>query len=141
MLGTHLERCGDDEGAVEAFREAVALHRSLALETPAALLSALVPAVDDLGRALARTGEHATAIEEFDETVKEFEESGPSAARCLAVERSAFLLPWSSRDHRGLRAGRPRRAPPQGPEETRARLPEQREEMGHRIVRALGGDV
>ncbi|MGW0643561.1 hypothetical protein [Streptomyces badius] len=97
--------------------------------------------MDDLGRALARTGEHATAIEEFDETVKEFEESGPSAARCLAVERSAFLLPWSSRDHRGLRAGRPRRAPPQGPEETRARLPEQREEMGHRIVRALGGDV
>ncbi|CAM5429560.1 hypothetical protein [Streptomyces badius] len=36
VLGTHLERCGDDEGAVEAFREAVALHRSLALETPAA---------------------------------------------------------------------------------------------------------
>ncbi|MFC8660381.1 tetratricopeptide repeat protein [Streptomyces parvus] len=103
VLGTLLERSGDDEGAVEAFREAVALHRSLALETPggspdAPLVSALVSALDDLGRALARTGEHGAAIEEFDETVKEFTEAGPSAARRLAVERSAFLLrcpgPW-----------------------------------------------
>ncbi|WP_432005904.1 tetratricopeptide repeat protein [Streptomyces parvus] len=103
VLGTHLERNGDADGAVEAFWEAVALHRSLALETPggspdAPLVSALVSALDDLAGALLRTGRHAEAIEEFDETVKEFAEADPSAARRLAVERSAFLLrcpePW-----------------------------------------------
>ncbi|MFJ3577684.1 tetratricopeptide repeat protein [Streptomyces rubiginosohelvolus] len=102
-LGAHLERNGDAEGAVEAFREAVALHRSLALETPgsppgAPPASALVSALDDLARALARTGEHAAAIEEFDESVEEFTQAGPAVARRLAVERSAFLLhcpePW-----------------------------------------------
>ncbi|MEU5372885.1 tetratricopeptide repeat protein [Streptomyces sp. NPDC005951] len=102
-LGTHLERNGDAEEAVEAFWEAVALHRSLALETPgstpdAPLVSALVSALDDLARALLCTGEHAAAIEEFDESVKEFAEAGPATARRLAVERSAFLLrcpaPW-----------------------------------------------
>ncbi|MGW1291595.1 tetratricopeptide repeat protein [Streptomyces sp. NPDC002533] len=103
VLGTHLERTGDDEGAVEAFWEALALHRSLALETPggtpdAPRVSALVSALDDLARALARTGEHASAIEEFDESVKEFAGADPATARRLAVERSAFLLrcpaPW-----------------------------------------------
>ncbi|OCC08347.1 tetratricopeptide repeat protein [Streptomyces sp. PTY087I2] len=100
VLGTHLEGSGDDEGAVEAFWEALALHRSLALETPggAPPVSALVAALDDLARALARTGEHAAAIEEFDESVKEFAEADPAVARRLAVERSAFLLrcpdPW-----------------------------------------------
>ncbi|MCT6776725.1 tetratricopeptide repeat protein [Streptomyces sp. CS7] len=104
-LGAHLERNGDAEGAVEAFREAVALHRSLALETPGSTpgappppVSALVAALDDLARALARTGEHAAAIEEFDESVKEFAPADPATARRLAVERSAFLLrcpdPW-----------------------------------------------
>ncbi|XUZ28552.1 tetratricopeptide repeat protein [Streptomyces sp. RMIT01] len=102
-LGTHLERSGDDEGAVEAFREAVVLHRSLALETPgsapdAPRVSALVAALDDLARVLARTGEHASAIGEFDESVRDLAEAGPAVARRLAVERSAFLLrcpaPW-----------------------------------------------
>ncbi|WP_405549671.1 tetratricopeptide repeat protein [Streptomyces globisporus] len=103
MLGAYVERNGDADGAVEAFWEAVALHRSLALETPrsgpdAPPVSALVSALDDLARALLRTGEHAAAIEEFDESVKEFTEAGPATARRLAVERSAFLLrcpdPW-----------------------------------------------
>lgn len=98
MLGTYVELNGDAEGAVEAFREAVALHRSLALEAPGAPDAALVSALDDLTRALARTGEHAAAIEEFDETVKEFAGAGPATARRLSVERSAFLLrcpaPW-----------------------------------------------
>ncbi|MGW3303405.1 tetratricopeptide repeat protein [Streptomyces rubiginosohelvolus] len=103
VLGTHLERNGDAEGAVEAFWEAVALHRSLALETPGSTpdappVSALVSALDDLARALLRTGEHAAAIEEFDESVKEFAQADPATARRLAVERSAFLLrcpaPW-----------------------------------------------
>ncbi|MEU0758485.1 tetratricopeptide repeat protein [Streptomyces microflavus] len=94
-LGTHLERSGDAEGAVEAFWEAVALHRSLALESPG---TSLVSALDDLTRALALTGEHAAAIEEYDETVKEFAPADPATARRLGVERSAFLLrcpaPW-----------------------------------------------
>ncbi|MFJ6511416.1 tetratricopeptide repeat protein [Streptomyces sp. NPDC091406] len=98
LLGTHLERSGDAEGAVEAFWEAVALHRSLALETPGSPDAPLVSALDDLSRALAGTGEHAAAIEEFDETVKEFEGADPATARRLGVERSAFLLccpaPW-----------------------------------------------
>uniref|UniRef100_UPI000BF137E9 hypothetical protein n=1 Tax=Streptomyces sp. ms184 TaxID=1827974 RepID=UPI000BF137E9 len=104
-LGAHLERNGDAEGAVEAFREAVALHRSLALETPGSTpgappppVSALVAALDALTGALLRTGEHAAAIEEFDESVKEFAQADPATARRLAVERSAFLLrcpdPW-----------------------------------------------
>ncbi|MFF3972791.1 tetratricopeptide repeat protein [Streptomyces rubiginosohelvolus] len=104
-LGTHLERNGDAEGAVEAFREAVALHRSLALETPGSTpgappppVSALVAALDALTGALLRTGEHAAAIEEFDESVKEFAQADPATARRLAVEQSAFLLrcpdPW-----------------------------------------------
>ncbi|WP_103531885.1 hypothetical protein [Streptomyces sp. SM11] len=94
-LGTYVELEGDAEGAVEAFWEAVALHRSLALERPgaaAAPVTALVSALDDLTRALARTGEHAAAIEEFDETVKEFTAADPATARRLGVERSAFLL-------------------------------------------------
>ncbi|MFE6699597.1 tetratricopeptide repeat protein [Streptomyces sp. NPDC057718] len=98
LLGTHLERSGDAEGAVEAFWEAVALHRSLALEAPGSPDAPLVSALDDLSRALAGTGEHAAAIEEFDETVKEFEGADPATARRLGVERSAFLLrcpaPW-----------------------------------------------
>jgi hypothetical protein len=98
MVGTYVELTGDAEGAVEAFWEAVALHRSLALETPGSSDAALVSALDDLARALARTGEHAAAIEEFDETVKEFAGAHPATARRLAVERSAFLLrcpaPW-----------------------------------------------
>ncbi|MFI1929689.1 tetratricopeptide repeat protein [Streptomyces sp. NPDC020330] len=98
LLGTYVELNGDAEGAVEAFWEAVALHRSLALEAPDAPDAALVSALDGLARALARTGEHAAAIEEFDETLKEFAEAGPATARRLAVERSAFLLrcpaPW-----------------------------------------------
>ncbi|MFI7286387.1 tetratricopeptide repeat protein [Streptomyces anulatus] len=98
VLGTYVELNGDAEGAVEAFWEAVALHRSLALEAPGAPDAALVSALDDLARALARTGEHAAAIEEFDETVKEFAGAGPATARRLVVERSAFLLrcpaPW-----------------------------------------------
>ncbi|MFE2295351.1 tetratricopeptide repeat protein [Streptomyces sp. NPDC059452] len=97
-LGAHLEPNGDAEGAVEAFWEAVALHRSLALEGPGASDAPLVSALDDLTRALARTGEHAAAIEEFDETVKELAEARPGTARRLRVERSAFLLrcpdPW-----------------------------------------------
>ncbi len=102
-LGGYAEGNGDAEEAVEAFREAVALHRSLALETPGSVpgappVSALVLALDDLARALARTGEHAAAIEEFDASVEEFAGSGPAVARRLAVERSAFLLrcpgPW-----------------------------------------------
>ncbi|MFD3887923.1 tetratricopeptide repeat protein [Streptomyces microflavus] len=97
-LGTHLERSGDAEGAVEAFREAVALHRSLALESPGTSGASLVSALDDLTRALALTGEHAAAIEEYDETVKEFASADPATARRLGVERSAFLLrcpaPW-----------------------------------------------
>ncbi|MEV7048231.1 tetratricopeptide repeat protein [Streptomyces anulatus] len=92
VLGTYVELNGDAEGAVEAFREAVALHRSLALEAPGAPDAPLVSALDDLARALARTGEHAAAIEEFDETVKEFAGVGPATARRLGVERSAFLL-------------------------------------------------
>ncbi|MFE6915713.1 ATP-binding protein [Streptomyces rubiginosohelvolus] len=103
VLGAYVERSGDAEGAVEAFWEAVALHRSLALETPGSApdappVSALVSAFDDLARALLRTGEHAAAIEEFDESVEEFAEADPAVARRLAVERSAFLLrcpgPW-----------------------------------------------
>nr|WP_099127945.1 hypothetical protein [Streptomyces sp. ScaeMP-e48] len=97
-LGTHLERSGDAEGAVEAFWEAVALHRSLALESPGTSDASLVSALDDLTRALALTGEHAAAIEEYDETVKEFASADPATARRLGVERSAFLLrcpaPW-----------------------------------------------
>lgn len=97
-LGTHLERSGDAEGAVEAFLEAVALHRSLALESPGTSGASLVSALDDLTRALALTGEHAAAIEEYDETVKEFASADPATARRLGVERSAFLLrcpaPW-----------------------------------------------
>ncbi|MFF0053135.1 tetratricopeptide repeat protein [Streptomyces microflavus] len=97
-LGTHLERSGDAEGAVEAFWEAVALHRSLALESPGTSGASLVSALDDLTRALALTGEHAAAIEEYDETVKEFAPADPATARRLGVERSAFLLrcpaPW-----------------------------------------------
>ncbi|MEU1219778.1 tetratricopeptide repeat protein [Streptomyces microflavus] len=97
-LGTHLERSGDAEGAVEAFWEAVALHRSLALESPGTSGASLVSALDDLTRALALTGEHAAAIEEYDETVKEFASAEPATARRLGVERSAFLLrcpaPW-----------------------------------------------
>ncbi|MFI7326514.1 tetratricopeptide repeat protein [Streptomyces rubiginosohelvolus] len=104
-LGAHLERNGDAEGAVEAFGEAVALHRSLALETPGSTpgappppVSALVAALDALTGVLLRTGEHAAAIEEFDESIKEFAQAGPATARRLAVERSAFLLrcpePW-----------------------------------------------
>ncbi|MGW5928668.1 tetratricopeptide repeat protein [Streptomyces anulatus] len=92
VLGTYVELNGDAEGAVEAFREAVALHRSLALEAPGAPDAPLVSALDDLARALARTGEHAAAIEEFDETVKEFAGVDPATARRLGVERSAFLL-------------------------------------------------
>ncbi|MFH9761257.1 tetratricopeptide repeat protein [Streptomyces anulatus] len=91
LLGTYVELNGDAEGAVEAFREAVALHRSLALEAPGAPDAPLVSALDDLARALARTGEHTAAIEEF-------AGAGPATARRLAVERSAFLLrcpdPW-----------------------------------------------
>jgi len=98
VLGTHLERSGDAEGAVEAFWEAVALRRSLALESPGGPDTSLVSALDDLTRALARTGEHASAIEEYDETVKEFATADPATARRLGVERSAFLLrcptPW-----------------------------------------------
>ncbi|WP_097869403.1 tetratricopeptide repeat protein [Streptomyces sp. rh34] len=98
VLGTYVELNGDAEGAVEAFWEAVALHRSLALEVPGAPDAPLVTALDDLARALARTGEHAAAIEEFDETVKEFAGAAPATARRLGVERSAFLLrcpaPW-----------------------------------------------
>ncbi|MFF7255531.1 tetratricopeptide repeat protein [Streptomyces microflavus] len=97
-LGTHLERSGNAEGAVEAFWEAVALHRSLALESPGTSGASLVSALDDLTRALALTGEHAAAIEEYDETVKEFASADPATARRLGVERSAFLLrcpaPW-----------------------------------------------
>ncbi|MFE4382810.1 tetratricopeptide repeat protein [Streptomyces cyaneofuscatus] len=101
VLGTYVELNGDTEGAVEAFWEAVALHRALALERPgacAASVTALVSALDDLTRALARTGEHAAAIDEFEETVKEFEERDPATARRLGVERDIFLLrcpePW-----------------------------------------------
>lgn len=98
VLGTYVELNGDAAGAVEAFWEAVALHRSLALEAPGAPDAALVSALDGLTRALARTGEHAAAIEEFDETLKEFAGAAPATARRLAVERSAFLLrcpdPW-----------------------------------------------
>ncbi|WP_455908591.1 tetratricopeptide repeat protein [Streptomyces microflavus] len=97
-LGTHLERSGDAEGAVEAFWEAVALHRSLALESPGTSDASLVSPLDDLTRALAAGGEHAAAIEEYDETVKEFASADPATARRLGVERSAFLLrcpaPW-----------------------------------------------
>ncbi|WP_435881870.1 tetratricopeptide repeat protein [Streptomyces microflavus] len=97
-LGTHLERSGDAEGAVEAFWEAVALHRSLALESPGTSDASLVSALDDLTRALAAGGEHAAAIEEYNETVKEFASADPATARRLGVERSAFLLrcpaPW-----------------------------------------------
>ena len=80
VLGTYVELNGDTEGAVEAFWEAVALHRALALERPGASatsVTALVSALDDLTRALVRTGEHAAAIDEFEETVKEFEDSRP----------------------------------------------------------------
>ncbi|MFD7213744.1 tetratricopeptide repeat protein [Streptomyces cyaneofuscatus] len=101
VLGTYVELNGDTEGAVEAFWEAVALHRALALERPgacAASVTALVSALGDLTRALARTGEHAAAIDEFEETVKEFEERDPATARRLGVERDVFLLrcpePW-----------------------------------------------
>ncbi|MYR96844.1 MULTISPECIES: tetratricopeptide repeat protein [unclassified Streptomyces] len=101
VLGTYVELNGDTEGAVEAFWEAVALHRALALEGPgacAASVTALVSALDDLARALARTGEHMAAIDEFEETVKEFEEADPATARRLRVERDIFLLrcpePW-----------------------------------------------
>lgn len=101
LLGTYVEPAGDAEGAVEAFWEAVALHRSLALEHPgasAASVTALGAALDDLTRALARTGEHLAAIHEFEETVKEFEETDPPTARRLGVERDIFLLrcpePW-----------------------------------------------
>ncbi|MFJ6807454.1 tetratricopeptide repeat protein [Streptomyces anulatus] len=92
VLGTYVELNGDAEGAVEAFREAVALHRSLALEAPGAPDAPLVSALDDLARVFARTGEHAAAIEEFDETVEEFTGVDPAIARRLGVERSAFLL-------------------------------------------------
>ncbi|MFD8468203.1 tetratricopeptide repeat protein [Streptomyces cyaneofuscatus] len=101
VLGTYVELNGDTEGAVEAFWEAVALHRALALEQPgaaAASVTALVSALDDLTRALARTGEHLAAINEFEETVKEFEDTDPATARRLGVERDIFLLrcpePW-----------------------------------------------
>ncbi|MEW2068107.1 tetratricopeptide repeat protein [Streptomyces sp. NPDC007346] len=98
VLGTHLELNGDAQEAVEAFWEAVALHRSLALETPGTSAASLVSALDDLTRALARTGEHAAAIEEYEETVKEFTAADPATARRLGVERSTFLLrcpaPW-----------------------------------------------
>ncbi|MFC8288670.1 ATP-binding protein [Streptomyces cyaneofuscatus] len=101
VLGTYVELNGDTEGAVEAFWEAVALHRALALERPGASapsVTALLSALDDLTRALARTGAHAAAIDEFEETVKEFEDTDPATARRLRVERDIFLLrcpePW-----------------------------------------------
>ncbi|MEU0359763.1 tetratricopeptide repeat protein [Streptomyces cyaneofuscatus] len=101
VLGTYVELNGDTEGAVEAFWEAVALHRALALEQPGASatsVTALVSALNDLTRALARTGEHLAAIHEFEETVKEFEDTDPATARRLGVERDIFLLrcpePW-----------------------------------------------
>ncbi|MFI7234107.1 tetratricopeptide repeat protein [Streptomyces cyaneofuscatus] len=92
VLGAYLERNGDTEEAVEALWEAVALRRSLALEGPGASADPLVSALDDLARALARTGEHAAAIEEYEESVKEFAAADPATARRLGVERSAFLL-------------------------------------------------
>ncbi|MEW1626340.1 tetratricopeptide repeat protein [Streptomyces sp. NPDC089173] len=98
VLGTYVELNGDTEGAVEAFWEAVALHRSLALEASGSPTDQLVSALDDLTRALARTGEHMAAIEEYEETVEEFTEADPATARRLGVERDIFLLrcpePW-----------------------------------------------
>ncbi|MFH8482097.1 tetratricopeptide repeat protein [Streptomyces sp. NPDC018055] len=91
-LGTNLERVDDAEVAVEAFSEAVALLRSLALEAPGTSAGPLVSALDGLTRALARTGEHAAAIEQYEKTVKEFAAADPATARRLGVERSAFLL-------------------------------------------------
>ncbi|MFJ9623686.1 tetratricopeptide repeat protein [Streptomyces sp. NPDC101181] len=100
-LGTYLELNGDAEGAAEALRESVALRVSLALEHPGAsepAVAALVSALSELTRALARRGEHAVAVEEFDETAGEFTDADPAAARRLRVERNAFLLrcpePW-----------------------------------------------
>ncbi|MEI7033856.1 tetratricopeptide repeat protein [Streptomyces pratensis] len=105
-LGAHLELNGDAEGAVEAFREAVALHRSLGPAGPGASDASLVSALDDLGRALGRAGEHAAAIQEFDATAKEFAGARPATARRLAVERNVFLLrcpaPWPTTGVREL---------------------------------------
>ncbi|WP_432148201.1 tetratricopeptide repeat protein [Streptomyces sp. bgisy029] len=92
VLGTYVELNGDTEGAVEAFWEAVALHKSLALEAPGSSADRLSSALDDLTRALVRTGEHMAAIEEYEETVEEFDETDPATARRLGVERDIFLL-------------------------------------------------
>ncbi|MFF8440119.1 tetratricopeptide repeat protein [Streptomyces californicus] len=115
VFGTYVELNGDAEGAVEAFREAVALRRSLALEgaggsgTPAPAraggsgtptqegaggsnASALLSALGDLARSLARTGEHTAAVAEFDAAVAAFDGADPATARRLTVERNAFLL-------------------------------------------------
>ncbi|MFJ9640714.1 tetratricopeptide repeat protein [Streptomyces sp. NPDC101178] len=92
VLGTYVELNGDTDGAVEAFWEAVALHKSLALEAPGSSADRLSSALDDLTRALVRTGEHMAAIEEYEETVEEFDERDPATARRLGVERDVFLL-------------------------------------------------
>ncbi|MFH8885581.1 tetratricopeptide repeat protein [Streptomyces californicus] len=54
--------------------------------------SALLSALGDLARSLARTGEHAAAVAEFDAAVAEFAGADPATARRLTVERNAFLL-------------------------------------------------
>ncbi|MDQ0984050.1 tetratricopeptide repeat protein [Streptomyces sp. V2I9] len=95
VLGTYVELNGDPGAAVKALREATALRRSLALEDAGGCdlsVAALASALDDLARALARTGEHAAAVEEFDAAVEAFTGTGPATARRLTVERSAFLL-------------------------------------------------
>ncbi|MFE7059903.1 tetratricopeptide repeat protein [Streptomyces californicus] len=93
VFGTYVELNGDAEGAVEAFREAVALRRSLALEGAGGSdASALLSALGDLARSLARTGEHTAAVAEFDAAVAAFDAADPATARRLTVERNAFLL-------------------------------------------------
>ncbi|WNI32377.1 AAA family ATPase [Streptomyces sp. ITFR-6] len=91
-LSQHLEADHDAEGAVSAAEEAAAAYRTLALENPEAFEKNLVSALVNLAQALARTGDHTSAVRHFDETVAEFASAHPATGHRLGAERSIFLL-------------------------------------------------
>lgn len=91
-LGRLRETNEDPEGAVATTREAVTTYRDLAAENPRAFGDDLVETLGELARVLARTGDHASAVEAYEECVAEFAEAHPPTARRLGVERSIFLL-------------------------------------------------
>ncbi|WNI25184.1 tetratricopeptide repeat protein [Streptomyces sp. ITFR-16] len=95
----------DGEGAVGAAREAVAAYRTLALENPGAFATDLVAALTNLSGNLARVGDHASAIEAYEECAAEFAEAHPATARRLGAERDIFLLGCPApRPSEGVRA-------------------------------------